>query len=200
MWPALIAAGGALLGGISGANKQNKQNKYESQRNRDFQERMSSTAHQRSVTDLRKAGLNPILSATKGGASTPSGSQAQMVNEMAPLANSAKDLAMMASQVKLMDAQTRKTNNEANLTAPKANIMGKVGEMVSDLLNKPFSAKQLSQKQIDLKKFESNTGERNKGITVTPHPNPDKKGYAKALARYRKKVKAEKNAALRKYK
>lgn len=56
--------------------KQYEFNAAEAQKTRDWQEMMSNTAHQREVKDLVAAGLNPVLSATLGGSSTPSGATA----------------------------------------------------------------------------------------------------------------------------
>lgn len=40
--------------------------------NRNYQTEMSNSAYQRAVEDLRKAGLNPYLAYSQGGATTPS--------------------------------------------------------------------------------------------------------------------------------
>ena len=64
---------GAAMGGLGGYFA-NKEARKASARQMAFQERMSNTSYQRTMADMRAAGLNPILAGKVGGASTPTGS------------------------------------------------------------------------------------------------------------------------------
>lgn len=93
----MITAGSSLIGsGLSylSGRQTNKMNQAIAREQMAFQERMSSTAYQRGVKDLKKAGLNPMLAYMKGGASTPSGASIAMQN---PAANLGGEMAAGAS-------------------------------------------------------------------------------------------------------
>lgn len=70
-----MAQNNQLLRDLHFQEQANAFNAQEAQKQRDFEERMSSSAYQRAMDDLKKAGLNPIL-AYSSPSSTPSGASA----------------------------------------------------------------------------------------------------------------------------
>lgn len=117
-WQALIPLGAELLGGLFGSHGQSSANRANLKIAREqmaFQERMSNTSYQRAGNDLRAAGMNPMLSLMKGGASTPAGASAKMENESEPLRQSLSNVSAQLQERLLAKAQIRKTNAEAGL-------------------------------------------------------------------------------------
>lgn len=105
----LGTVGGAMIGGLfssSGQSSANSANAALSQRQMDFQERMSGTAYQRATADMQKAGLNPMLAYSQGGASSPGGSTATMANPRAPVGEAIANSAQRAADIKRQEAET----------------------------------------------------------------------------------------------
>lgn len=130
MDPATAAAisGGA---GLLGSYLQNQADTGRLREQMQFQDRMSSTAHQREVADLRAAGLNPMLSALGSGSSSPSGASMPTQNPLEGISTGVstglavraqnKELEQKDVQIGNTAADTRNKNAQADLISNQVN-------------------------------------------------------------------------------
>lgn len=96
----------------------------------EFQKEMRETQHQTAVEDLKKAGLNPILSATYGGAGTPMGSSYVPQNTLKGVGNTffsalekQESVKNLREQNNLLKEQVKKTAAETRATAADTRIL-----------------------------------------------------------------------------
>lgn len=102
--------------------------------------------HQWEVQDLKKAGLNPVLSALNGAPSMPGAGQAQVFNPAATAASHVQSALMakkLGAEINAINAQARRDNASAGVSENIADISSagaSFGEWAGDMTDKVISS------------------------------------------------------------
>lgn len=145
---------GPLLGGIFGARGASDANKQAAALAREqmaFQERMSSTAYQRSAADLEKAGLNRVL-ALGNSASSPGGAMAPVINKTQAAINSALAIQRQQAEIKNINAATQKTRVETVNAGYQGNVLFQNQHKIMEEITNLQKEGELKSAMIDLQR------------------------------------------------
>lgn len=169
MLDGIVGSTVGALGSYLGVRSANKANRRLAGQQMDFQREMSNSAYQRSMDDMKKAGLNPILAYQQGGASVPAGATATMMDQITPALNSAQSMSRTKAELENLKESNANIRSQTILNstlekAAGADAMLKANSAKNVALNSELTAQSLPRAKYRAHMDSSELGKLGMGV------------------------------------